>query len=79
MIFGNAGQIVTLPENATVRDFVERFNPEISSPFFMKVNGEIASMDRTLRDGDTVEVIEGNEKSGPRFASPDNMERMGGK
>jgi len=78
VIFGNAGQIVRLPENATVRDFVEKFNPEISSPLVMKVNGEIATMDRPLRDGDTVEIIEGNDpETGAQ--SNEKMERMGGK
>lgn len=74
VIFGNAGQIVRLPDNATVRDFVKRFNPEIPSHLLMKVNGEIASMDRALRDGDTVEIIEEMGGIGDKqFESDDRM------
>lgn len=78
VIFGNGGQIVRLPENATVRHFVERVNAGLSSPFTVKVNSEFASMDRVLRDGDTVEIVTGNS---PENMPPGNekMESMGGK
>lgn len=58
-VFGNAGQIVRLPQNATVKDYVKRFNSELRSHLLVKVNGGIASLDHRLQDGDTVEIIDG--------------------
>jgi len=59
VVFGNAGQIVRLPENATVRDYVKRFNAEIPPTLRVKVNGKITGLDHRLHDGDTVEIIDG--------------------
>jgi GTP pyrophosphokinase len=58
VVFGNAGQIIRFPENATVQDHVKRFNPDSASYFKAKVNEEIARMNQALRDGDTVEIID---------------------
>ena len=88
VIFGNGGQILRLPENATVQDFVERANPEVSPPFVIRVNGEIAHMGRVLRDGDTVEIVGGNdpaigvqpsEKAALTLFRAEKLESPGGK
>jgi len=59
VVFGNAGQIVRLPENANVRDYVKRFNEKIPPLLQVKVNGKITELDHRLHDGDTVEIIDG--------------------
>ncbi len=61
VVFGNGGQIVRLPEKATLQDYLNITNVQIPRGGGVKVNGQIASMDRVLRDGDSIEIIPGPE------------------
>lgn len=63
VVFGNGGRITRLDEKATVQDYLKTSNIEVSPDTLVKVNGKIAALDRPLRDGDSVEVIEGENPS----------------
>ena len=50
-----------LPESATVQDYVIKSGTNICPHTIVKVNGEFAGMDTLLRDGDSIEIIEGQD------------------
>jgi guanosine-3',5'-bis(diphosphate) 3'-pyrophosphohydrolase len=56
VVFTEKGRQVRLPAGATVRDFVDRIDPALLREVSLRVNGEVRSMDRRLRDGDTAEI-----------------------
>lgn len=58
VVFGRGGQITRLQDEATVLDYLNASNIRVSRGAVVKVNGEIAGMDRVLRDGDSVEVVD---------------------
>ncbi len=57
VVFGRAGLIVRLPDNATVEDFIQKTNIPVTNWAILKVNGEVVDRDRILSDGDSVEII----------------------
>jgi GTP pyrophosphokinase len=57
VVFGNGGRIVRLAEKATLQDYLTITNVKIPSGGSVKVNGETATLDRMLRDGDSIEII----------------------
>jgi GTP pyrophosphokinase len=57
VVFGNGGRIVRLAEKATLQDYLTITNVKIPSGGSVKVNGETATLDRALRDGDSIEII----------------------
>lgn len=67
VVFGNGGRIVRLAENATVRDYLNITNIQVPIGAVVKVNGKTASMDRLLRDGDSIEILAGGEFSGSSY------------
>ena len=58
VVFGKGGRIMRLPDNATVRDYLKKSNIHFPQGGTVKVNGEIAEIDRNLRDGDSIEIVE---------------------
>ena len=58
VVFGKGGRIMRLPDNATVRDYMNQSNIHFPQGAVVKVNGEIVDIDRNLRDGDSIEVVE---------------------
>lgn len=58
VVFGNGGRIMRLPENATVRDYLNRSNNHIPDTAVVRVNGETSGMDRLLMDGDSIEILD---------------------
>lgn len=58
VVFGKGGKIVRLCEDATVKDYLEKFNMNVAPNMIVKVNGQIASMDQPLRDGDSIDLME---------------------
>jgi GTP pyrophosphokinase len=63
VVFGNGGRIQRLPEKATVRDYLAKLDmPPPDSPV-VKVNGEVAELDRCLRDGDSIDIVKGETAS----------------
>lgn len=58
VVFGNGGRIMRLPENTTVKDYLDRSNTHLSDSAVIKVNGEVAGRARSLRDGDSIEILD---------------------
>jgi GTP pyrophosphokinase len=58
VVFGQGGRIIRLPDNATVQDYMKKSNARISQGSLVKVNGKAADLDRPLRDGDSIEIID---------------------
>lgn len=57
-IFTPKGDIITLPENSTVLDFAYNIHSEIGNHAQKaKINGEITTIDKVLKNGDLVEII----------------------
>ncbi len=57
VVFGNGGRIVRLGENATVRDFLKIINVQVPEGGHVEVNGRIAAVSQSLRDGDSIEIV----------------------
>lgn len=62
VVFGKGGHIVRLAEKATVRDYLATSNIHVSRGAVVKVNGRTVSLDRVLRDGDSIEIVAGDER-----------------
>ncbi len=58
VVFGNGGRIVRLAEKATVRDYLRIANVPLPEGAVVKVNGKTAMMGQTLREGDSIEVLD---------------------
>lgn len=56
VVFGNGGQILHLPENATVADYLRRNNMSLSDGAVIKVNGKPVDRDHVLVDGDSIAI-----------------------
>jgi len=59
VVFGKGGRITRLPDKATVLDYLNLSNTRVSGSAAIKVNGKIADLERFLRDGDSIEIIDG--------------------
>lgn len=59
MVFGKGGRITRLPDKATVLDYLNLSNTRVSGSAAIKVSGKIADLERFLRDGDSIEIIDG--------------------
>lgn len=57
VVFGNGGRIMRIPVTATVRDYLDEFNIRFGQGAVVRVNGNVAGMDRLLQDGDSIEII----------------------
>ena len=57
VVFGKGGRILRLPENSTVMDYLDRNNICITESSIVKVNGKISDTNRSLRDGDSIEIL----------------------
>ena len=60
VVFGNGGRIMRLPENATVRDYIESSIVHFGQDAVVRVNGKDAGFDFRLQDGDSIEIITGD-------------------
>lgn len=58
VVFGQGGQIMRLPKDATVNQYAQKANLVLSSQALIKVNGKVVTRDHGLRDGDSIEIIE---------------------
>ncbi|MFW0837564.1 MAG: RelA/SpoT family protein [Candidatus Komeilibacteria bacterium] len=65
-VFTPQGDVIDLPEEATVIDFAYHIHTDIgNSCIGARVNTEQASLDRNLRNGDVVEIITNNARKWP--------------
>jgi len=65
-VFTPKGDVIDLPENATPVDFAYHVHSWIGNHCSgAKVNGQIAPLDRTLKNGDVVEIITDKNRPGP--------------
>lgn len=60
VVFGNGGRIMRLPENATVKDYLESSIIRFGQGTVVRVNGKAAGIDSRLQDGDSIEIIMGD-------------------
>lgn len=59
IVFDKLGKVIYLPSKATVRDFADHLHIHCNyETTAVKINGEISSLNDTLKSGDTVEVVE---------------------
>jgi len=63
VVFGNEGRIMHLSDNSTVGDYLNTANIQVSNGAVIKVNGEIAGLDRHLEDGDSIAIVENGDLS----------------
>lgn len=65
-VFTPQGDVIELPEDATPVDFAFRIHTEIGNHCVAsKINGQIASLDTPLKNGDMVEIITDKSRKGP--------------
>ncbi len=57
VVFSNGGQMSRLPEKATVRDYLQKNNMRSNDRLTVKINGQKASLDNILQDGDSIEIM----------------------
>jgi (p)ppGpp synthase/HD superfamily hydrolase len=69
VVFGNRGRIIRLAEKATVQDYLNTANVQVPWGASVKVNGETATMDRPLKDGDSIEIMGGDDSPGCQGAA----------
>jgi GTP pyrophosphokinase len=68
VVFGNGGRIIRLAEKATVRDYLNTSNVRVCRDAIVKVNGETATLDWPLKDGDSIEIVAGTDSPGNQAA-----------
>jgi len=74
VVFGNAGQILRLPEKSTVSHYLEKANITCAPGTVIKVNGVAISLNHILSDGDSIEVLpldKGAENNLPQSVNED--------
>lgn len=65
-VFTPQGDVIELPEDATPVDFAYHIHTEIGNKCVAsKINGQIASLDTPLKNGDMVEIITDKSRKGP--------------
>ena len=65
-VFTPKGDVIDLPEDSTPVDFAYSIHTDIGNTCSAaKVNDEIASLDRTLKSGDMIEIIRDKNRKGP--------------
>lgn len=65
-VFTPHGDVIDLPEEATPVDFAYHIHTEVGNKCAgAKVNGEMASLDTQLKNGDMVEIIVDKNRKGP--------------
>ncbi|MCR4278776.1 MAG: RelA/SpoT family protein [bacterium] len=65
-VFTPQGDVLDLPEDSTPVDFAYAIHTDIGNRCTAsKVNDEIASLDRTLKSGDMVEIVTDKNRKGP--------------
>lgn len=64
-VFGKAGQIMRVPENATVSDYLKKANLTTPAGAVFLVNGKPVAADHILRDGDSIDIIEPEKEGAP--------------
>ena len=68
-VFTPQGDVIDLPEDSTPVDFAYAIHTDIGNTCIgSKVNDELATLDRTLKSGDIVEIMTDKNRKGP---SPD--------
>ncbi len=65
-VFTPQGDVIELPEDATPVDFAYHIHTEIGNKCTAsKINGQIASLDTQLKNGDMVEIMTDKSRKGP--------------
>ena len=66
-VFTPKGDVIDLPEGATPVDFAYSIHTDIGDACRQaKINGEMATLDRELKNGDVIEIIKGPDKKPSR-------------
>ena len=78
VVFGKGGRITRLPDKATVLEYLDAANLVASRSTIVKVNGKLANTEQTLRDGDSIEIVDCEASPGPS-AAVDDMGHMTGR
>lgn len=58
VVFNEMGKVFYLPRNSKAIDFAKLKNISIHEHSLAKINGRLSDLDRTLNDGDTVEICQ---------------------
>lgn len=58
VVFGTGGRIVRLAEKAKVKDYLRIWNVHLPPGAVVKVNGRVVPTDWSLKDGDSIEIVE---------------------
>lgn len=65
-VFTPQGDVIELPENATPVDFAYKIHTDVGNKCSgAKINDQYASLDKTLKSGDVVEVVTNPHRKGP--------------
>lgn len=65
-VFTPQGDVIELPENATPVDFAYKIHTDVGNKCSgAKINDQYASLDKTLKSGDVVEIVTNPHRTGP--------------